>query len=150
VALAWRPRNRGSQLAATSLSFQRLVVPPPFARRRPGDYPVAFCLLLSAFCLPNGGFVPDSGKARSFVINQLGGFVFQKALSFQLSAVSYQQREVERRRLRVGKPRQTFSTVLTLDSQLSSSAVCHPNKVAVNPWVRFPYFGFGLKVIINR
>src|SRR5208282_4875385 len=36
----------------------------------------------------NGGFVPRSLKGRSFVINQIGGFVFQKlsALSPQLSA----------------------------------------------------------------
>jgi len=27
---------------------------------------------------PNGGFVPDFAKGRSFVINQIGGFVFQE------------------------------------------------------------------------
>jgi len=37
---------------------------------------------------PNGGFVPDSAKGRSFVINQIGGFVFQEALRFQPSAIS--------------------------------------------------------------
>jgi len=31
---------------------------------------------------PNGGFVPIFSKSRPFVINQLGGFVFQRALSF--------------------------------------------------------------------
>src|SRR5208282_3891738 len=31
---------------------------------------------------PNGGFVPDSAKRRSFLINQLGGFVFQKVSAF--------------------------------------------------------------------
>jgi len=36
---------------------------------------------------PNGGFVPGFSRARSFVFNQLGGFVFEKALSFQSSAV---------------------------------------------------------------
>jgi len=35
----------------------------------------------------NGGFVPDFHEGRSFVINQLGGFVFQKALRFQPSAI---------------------------------------------------------------
>ncbi len=35
---------------------------------------------------PNGGFVPHFRRARSFVIMQIGGFVFQKALSFQPSA----------------------------------------------------------------
>jgi len=35
----------------------------------------------------NGGFVPDSDRPRSFVIVQIGGFVFQK--SSQLSGVSY-------------------------------------------------------------
>jgi len=37
---------------------------------------------------PNGGFVPDFSNGRSFVIKQIGGFVFQKTLSFQPSAVS--------------------------------------------------------------
>jgi len=35
---------------------------------------------------PNRGFVPDFRKARLFVINQLGGFVFEK-----LSALSHQE-----------------------------------------------------------
>jgi len=34
--------------------------------------------LLSSSCLSNGGFVPDSRNARSFIINQIGGFVLQK------------------------------------------------------------------------
>ena|SRR5208282_1875204 len=38
--------------------------------------------------MPNGGFVPNFGRGRSFVINQIGGFVFQK--SSRLSAVSHQ------------------------------------------------------------
>jgi len=36
---------------------------------------------------PNGGFVPHFRGARSFVIMQIGGFVFQKAFSFRLSAI---------------------------------------------------------------
>jgi len=44
----------------------------------------------SALFCPNGGFVPVFSGERSFVINQLGGFVFQKAVSYQLSAVSHQ------------------------------------------------------------
>jgi len=43
---------------------------------------------------PNGGFVPDFRKSRSFVINQIGGFVFEKklsAISFQLSASGHSQ-----------------------------------------------------------
>jgi len=37
---------------------------------------------------PNGGFVPDTAKGRSFVIKQIGGFVFEKlsAVRLQLSA----------------------------------------------------------------
>jgi len=40
---------------------------------------------------PNGGFVPDFSTARSFIIKQIGGFVFKKAISFQPSASGYQQ-----------------------------------------------------------
>jgi len=36
----------------------------------------------------DGGFVPDFAKGRSFVIMQIGGFVFQN--NSQLSAVSHQ------------------------------------------------------------
>jgi len=52
----------------------------------PFDFcPLPFALLPSLLppLLPNGGFVPDSAKGRSFVIKQIGGFVFQKPLSFQ-------------------------------------------------------------------
>jgi len=35
---------------------------------------------------PNGGFVPDLDEGQSFVIKQIGGFVFQK-----FSAIRYQQ-----------------------------------------------------------
>jgi len=31
---------------------------------------------------PNGGFVPDFGTRRSFVINEIGGFVFEKLSGF--------------------------------------------------------------------
>jgi len=31
---------------------------------------------------PNGGFVPDFGNRRSFVINEIGGFVFEKLSGF--------------------------------------------------------------------
>ena len=55
----------------------------------PPSSATAFCrpCAANAFPAPNGGFVPDSSKARSFVINQLGGFVFQKTL---LSAIGLQ------------------------------------------------------------
>ena len=36
---------------------------------------------------PNGGFVPDPDESRSFVIKQIRGFVFKKALSYQPSAL---------------------------------------------------------------
>jgi len=47
-----------------------------------GEPPTANCTPA-----PNGGFVPVFRKVRSFVINQIGGFVFEKllALSSQLS-----------------------------------------------------------------
>src|SRR5208282_1029475 len=62
-----------------------------------GFLPFAFCPCLfllflptaDALCPANGGFVPDSGQARSFIIKQIGGFVFQKALSFQPSASGF-------------------------------------------------------------
>jgi len=78
---------KNSQLS--TLGDQLAVPAPPFRR-----LPTADCLLPAAlppdYCLPapNGGFVPGFRKARSFVINQLGGFVFQKTLSFQPSAAS--------------------------------------------------------------
>jgi len=46
------------------------------------------CPSFSAFRVPpsdpNGGLVPDSGEGRSFVINQIGGFVFQRTCAFSL------------------------------------------------------------------
>jgi len=36
----------------------------------------------------HGGFVPHSSGSRSFIIKQIGGFVFQKALSFQPLAIN--------------------------------------------------------------
>src|SRR5208337_1022273 len=45
----------------------------------------------SLFWPQNGGFVPDFSTARSFIINQLGGFVFQEVLRFQRSAVRRNQ-----------------------------------------------------------
>jgi len=41
----------------------------------------------TAFRPQNGGFVPVSGEGRSFIFNQIGGFVFKKS---QFSAVSHQ------------------------------------------------------------
>jgi hypothetical protein len=39
----------------------------------------------TGFWASRRGFVPDAGKVRCFVINQIGGFVFEKALSYQPS-----------------------------------------------------------------
>ncbi|MGO9274624.1 MAG: hypothetical protein ACLQOO_31070 [Terriglobia bacterium] len=46
-------------------------------------------LKLPRSCLlpPNGGFVPDSAEGRSFVIKQIGGFVFQKTSALQVSVI---------------------------------------------------------------
>src|SRR5208282_6685842 len=52
-------------------------------RHLPLPAPTADCLERS-----NGGFVPDFSKSWSFVFKPIGGFVFQKALSFQL-AISF-------------------------------------------------------------
>jgi len=49
--------------------------PPPSAYQ---PVPTVYCP-----ASPNGGFVPVLVGRGSFVFNQLGGFVFQKALSFQ-------------------------------------------------------------------
>ncbi len=59
----------GSQFSAFShqLPIRALYLPP-----------TAHCPLLTANWPSNGGFVPDFFKGRSFVINQIGGFVFQK------------------------------------------------------------------------
>src|SRR5271157_6061243 len=43
-----------------------------------------------------GGFVPHLFLSTSFIFIQIGGFVFQKALSFQLSAVSFQFQPLSR------------------------------------------------------
>ena len=45
--------------------------------------PAAFCRSPTAF---HGGFVPDFRDVRSFVFIRIGGFVFLKAFSAQLSA----------------------------------------------------------------
>jgi len=46
----------------------------------------ADCFLPTAYCSPNGGFVPDFSDGRRFVIKQIGGFVFWKGFTFQISA----------------------------------------------------------------
>ena len=64
-------------------------LPARVAKRRSArPHRSAYCFLPPA--LQNGGFVPDFCKGRSFVIMQIGGFVFQKVLSFQPSARGFQ------------------------------------------------------------
>jgi len=64
------------------------VVPQSYALRCPSD--TADRLRATGFRLlhSNGGFVPDFHGARSFIIKQIGGFVFQK--NSQLSSISRQ------------------------------------------------------------
>jgi hypothetical protein len=67
----------------SAFSFQPLVrrrLPP--TRSNPTTT-TALCLLLSAFQPGNGGFVPDFSTTRPFVFMQIGGFVFEKIVSFQ-------------------------------------------------------------------
>jgi hypothetical protein len=79
---------KSCQFSATSLQLSTVGRAAAF-RCPPALQPAAFRVLLRLL-LCNGGFVPDSAKARSFVINQIGGFVFKKALSFQPSVVRFQ------------------------------------------------------------
>jgi len=57
-----------------------LLTPPSLPLTTYRHLLTACCPLLSG---TYGGFVPHFRWRRSFVIKQIGGFVFQKALSFQ-------------------------------------------------------------------
>src|SRR5271157_1112178 len=75
--------------------------------------PCPDCRPLTADCSSNGGFVPDFSTARSFVFKQIGGFVFQKALSSQPSASSHPE------------ARPVLSFLPFAPSLCSGQALCH-------------------------
>jgi len=89
----------------------------------------------SAYRPPNGGFVPDSAKARSFVINQIGGFVFKKAISFQPSASAFDHRVA----LSTGHVLTLAAGLATLDKTVAQSPDFLP--YSATSWQNMAEFG---------
>ncbi|MGO9268738.1 MAG: hypothetical protein ACLQOO_00505 [Terriglobia bacterium] len=104
--------------------------------------------------VPKGGFVPHSAKGRSFVIKQIGGFVFQKNPSFQL--VRHQKksnrRKVQGRTVRTTSKRAEFQTTpfftnTSCVSQTKSNQNSRVNflgfTISINTPIGHPLVNFG-------